>query len=112
LGAATLAHFPDLANGIVRYGMPQTFSAIGRVLSSSSALQLTRSEAKRMGAALDMTMNLTSLLLGDYGSHSQFAEQRVMAKATRAFTIATGETPLITAVQALTSTLAQHEILT
>jgi hypothetical protein len=111
LGAATLAHFPDLANVIVRYGMPNTFSAIGRVLSSSSALQLTRSEAKRMGAALDMTMNITSSFLGDYGSHSQFAEQRVMSKLTRAFTITTGETPLITAVQALTSTLAQHEIL-
>lgn len=112
LGAATLAHFPDLANVIVRYGMPNTFGAIGRMLSSSSALNLTRSEAKRMGAALDMTMNVTASILGDYASHSQFAEQRVMAKLTRGFTIATGETPLITAVQALTSTLAQHEILT
>lgn len=111
LGAATLAHFPDLGNVIARYGMPNTFSAIGKILTSSSAMNLTRNEAKRMGAALDMVMNVTSSILGDYGSHSQFAEQRVMAKATRLFTITTGETPLITAVQALTSTLAQDELL-
>jgi hypothetical protein len=111
LGAATLAHFPDLANTILRYGMPNTFGAIAKILTSSNAMNLTRTEAKRMGAALDMTMNLTSSILGDYGSHSQFAEQRMMAKLTRAFTIGTGETPLITMVQSLTSTLAQDEIL-
>lgn len=111
LGAATLAHFPDLGNVIARYGMANTFGAIGKVLSSGSALKLAGGEAKRMGAALDMVMNVTASILGDYGSHSQFAEQRAMAKITRGFTIATGETPLITAVQALTSTLAQDELI-
>lgn len=111
LGAATLAHFPDLANVIARYGMPKTFGAIGRIVTSSSAMSLTRSESQRMGAALDMVMNVTASLLGDFGSHSQFAEQRLMAKVTRGFTIATGETPLITAVQGLTSTLAGDEVL-
>ncbi|HYM46729.1 MAG TPA: hypothetical protein VES65_11300 [Solirubrobacteraceae bacterium] len=112
LGAATLAHFPDIANVITKFGMPQTFAAIARVLTSPEALQLTRAEAKRMGAALDMTMNVTASMLGDYAAHSQYMEQRALARATRFFTIATGETPLITAVQALTSTLAQHEIVT
>lgn len=111
LGAATLSHFPDIANVILRYGTPNTFAAIAKILSSGEALKLTSAEAKRMGAALDMTMNVTASILGDYGSHSQFLEQRLMAKATRAFTIGTGETPLITMVQALASTLAQHEIL-
>jgi hypothetical protein len=111
LGGATLAHFPDLANVIVKHGMPRTFGAIGKLLTSWQAMKLAGDEAKRMGAALDMTMNLTASVLGDYGSHSQFAEQRAMAKITRFFTIATGETPLITVVQGLTSTLAQDEIL-
>jgi hypothetical protein len=111
LGAATLSHFPDLANVMMRYGMPQTVAAMARVLTSKEAFTLTREESKRMGAALDMTMNVTASLLGDYGSHSQYAEQRVANKLTRAFTILTGETPLITATQALTSTLAQHELI-
>lgn len=111
LGAATLAHFPDVANAIMRYGTPQTFGAIGKVLTNSNLRQLAMREAKRMGAALDMVGNLTAVTLGDYGSHSQFAEQRVMRKLTSAFTIATGETPLITMVQSLTSLLAQHDIL-
>lgn len=111
LGSAALSHFPDLANAIMRYGTPQTFGAIGKVLGNSNLRQLAVREAKRMGAALDMVGNLTAVTLGDYGSHSQFAEQRFMRKATSAFTIATGETPLITMVQSLTSLLAQHDIL-
>jgi hypothetical protein len=111
LGAATLSHFPDAANVMMRFGIPQTFAAAAKVLTSKEAFQLTRSEAKRMGAALDMTMNVTASMLGDYGSHSQFLEQRIMNKLTKGFTILTGETPLITATQALTSTIAQNELI-
>jgi hypothetical protein len=110
LGAATLSHFPDLANVITRYGMTNTFAAMAKILTSREAFKLTGDEAKRMGAALDMTQNVTASLLGDYGSHSRFLEQRIANKATRAFTIITGETPLITAMQGMTSTLAQHEL--
>ena len=111
LGAATLAHFPDLANVMMRFGLPQTFSAIGKVLTSPGAFSLTRSEAKRMGAGLDMAMNATASMLGDYATHSQYGEQRVMNYLTRKFTILTGETPLITAVQQLTSTMAQDSLI-
>jgi hypothetical protein len=111
LGAATLAHFPDLANVISRYGMPQTFAAMAKLATSSTAFKLGLREAQRLGAAIDMTMNISASLLGDYGTHSRYLEQRVMGQVTRALTIATGETPLITLTQALTSTLAQHEIL-
>jgi hypothetical protein len=111
LGAATLAHFPDMANVMMRYGMPQTFAAIGKVLTSPEAIRLTSSQAKRMGAGLDMTMNATASMLGDYATHSQYPEQRVANYLTRMFTITTGETPLITAVQQLTSTMAQDQLI-
>lgn len=111
LGSAMLSHFPDIGGAIMRYGTPQTFGAIGKVLSNTNLRQLAMREAKRMGAALDMVGNVTAATLGDYGSHSQFAEQRFMRKATSAFTIGTGETPLITMVQSLTSLMAQHDIL-
>lgn len=111
LGAATLAHIPDVANTITRYGIGNTLTAIARLGSSLDGLQLAREEARRIGVGLDMTMNVTASLLGDYGSHSQYLEQRMMAKLTRGFTILTGETPLITMVQSLASVLGQHELL-
>jgi hypothetical protein len=111
LGAATLAHFPDMANVMMRYGLPQTFSAIGKVLTSPEAFNLTRSQAKRMGAGLDMSMNATASMLGDYSNHSDWLPQQIANRMSKAFTITTGETPLITAVQQLTSTMAQDELI-
>lgn len=111
LGAATLAHFPDLANVISRYGTGNTFAAMAKLATSLQASKMAMREAQRMGAAIDMTMNISASLLGDYGTHSRYLEQRVMGQLTRAFTIGTGETPLITLVQGLASTMAQHEIL-
>lgn len=111
LGAATLAHFPDVANMMMRYGMANTFKAAGQVLTSKAAFNLSRNEAKRMGAALDMTGNVTASMLGDYAQHSQYAEQRVANGLTSTFTMLTGETPLITAVQGLTSTMAQDSLI-
>lgn len=111
LGGATISHFPDLANVIARYGMGNTFGAMAKLATSMQASKLALRQAQRMGAAIDMTMNISASLLGDYGSHSQYLEQRVAGKLARGFTIATGETPLITLTQAMTSTLAQDEIL-
>lgn len=110
LGAATLAHFPDVANAMMRYGLGNTFATIGKVLTSPEAFSLGRSEAKRMGAALDMSMNAAASMLGDYATHSQYAEQRVGQYLARKFTILTGETPLITMVQSVTSTMAQDTL--
>lgn len=110
LGSATLAHFPDIANAMMRYGLGNTFAAVGKVLTSPEAFKLGLSSAKRMGAALDMSMNATASMLGDYATHSQYAEQRVGQYLARKFTILTGETPLITAVQSLTSTMAQDNL--
>lgn len=111
LGAATLAHVPDIANVITRYGLPNTFAAVGKLATNWNAIQVTRAEARRLGVGLDMVMNTTASLLGDYASHSQFAEQRFMSKATRGFTIATGETPLISTIQSLASAVGQDELL-
>jgi hypothetical protein len=111
LGAATLAHFPDIANLITRYGLPNTFRALTRLGTSLDAVKLTTSEARRLGIGLDMVTNSTAALLGDYGSHSQFLEQRIASRLARGFSIATGETPLITGVQSLASLLSQDELL-
>ena len=111
LGAATLAHFPDIANVITRYGLPNTFRALARLGTSLDAIRLTAAEARRMGIGLDMVTNSTAALLGDYGSHSQFLEQRLASRLARGFSIATGETPLITSIQSLASLMSQDELL-
>lgn len=110
LGGATLSHIPDFANIVARYGMQNTMAATMKLASSLDAIKLTRLEAHRMGLGLDMAMN-TASLLGDFGSHSQFAEQRIGQKIAKGFTIATGETPLITMTQMMASTIAQDELL-
>lgn len=111
LGAATLAHFPDVANVMTRYGIPNTLAAMGKILTSGDAISLTRSSAKRIGVGLDMAMSGLAGQLGDYGVHSQFAEQRFAQKLMGRYTTFTGEVPLITMVQQLTSTMAQDEII-
>jgi hypothetical protein len=111
LGAATLAHIPDLANVMMRYGLPNTFMAIGKALSSPEAFNLTRSQAKRLGAGLDMSMNATAAMLGDYSTHSGWRPQQIANRLMRGYTILTGETPLITMAQQLTSVMAQDELI-
>jgi hypothetical protein len=111
LGVATVSHFPDIANVILKYGLPNTFAALGKLGTSLNAIGVARAEARRMGVGLDMTMNMTAALLGDYGSHSRFLEQRIMAKITRGFTVATLETPLITTIQSLASVLGSDGLL-
>lgn len=62
-----------------------------------------------MGIAVDMVR--TASQLWDYSSHSRFAEQRVMSRLTKGFSIATLETPLIATVQSVSSVLGQDEVL-
>ncbi len=112
LGAATLAHIPDLANVITKYGLTNTLSTMVKLGTSLEAMEMARTTARMIGVGLDMVMNSTAALLGDYGSHSQFFEQRVMSRVMKGFTIATGETPLITIIQSLASATGGHEILT
>lgn len=111
LGVAALSHLPDFANVVLRYGLGNTFAGIAKLLTSGDAMKMSMSSTKRLGAGLDMHANTTAALLGDYANHSTWGPQQLANRATRAFTIATGETPLITMVQNLTSTMAQDELI-
>lgn len=111
LGVAAFSHIPDLASAIMRYGMGNTFAGIMKMVSSSEARTMAMSSMKRLGVAIDMHAGMTSSLLGDYQNHSAWVPQQIANRVSRAFTIATGETPLITMIQGLTGTLAQDELL-
>jgi hypothetical protein len=111
LGSAAISHAPDLANVMMRYGAPKTFEGIGKFIASSAVRDMAMNDAKRTGAALDMYMNTTAAMLGDYINHSAWKPQQIMNRVMRGFTIATGETPLITMTQGVTSMLAEDEMI-
>ena len=111
LGGATFKHFPDLANTVLRFGAGNTMEVIGKLATSLDAIRLTSAEAKRMGLMIEMVNNTTSGALWDSLSHSQFPEQRFMRGFNKFFTTITGESPFINSIQAITSKLAEQEIL-
>lgn len=111
LGTATWSHIPDLANVVMRRGLTGTMGAALKLSTSLEALNLNRAELQRMGTALDMIHNSTSALLGEFGVESNYAVQKALNRGTRAFTIATLETPWIATVKALAGAGAQDELL-
>lgn len=111
LGTATWSHIPDLANVVMRRGLIGTMGTAAKLSSSLDALKLNRAELQRMGTALDMIHNSTAAMLGEFGVESSYALQKALNRGTRAFTIATLETPWIATVKALAGAGAQDELL-
>ncbi|HUP06839.1 MAG TPA: JAB domain-containing protein [Caldimonas sp.] len=109
LGTATLSHFPDVANVIMRHGLGNTFAAAAKLATDFEALKLNRDQQQAFGNALDMIHNTTAAQLGEFGAESAYPTQRLLNRGTRAFTIATLETPWISTIKALGGAVAQHE---
>lgn len=111
LGTATFSHVPDVANIIMRRGLTRTMATAAKLLSNVEALKLNRDELHRMGGALDMIENTTAAAGGEFGIHSSWAPQQALNRGTRAFTIATLETPWIATCKSLAGAAAHDEIL-
>lgn len=111
LGTATWSHIPDLANVVMRHGLPGTMAAAAKLSTSLEALKLNRNELQRLGTALDMVHNSTAAQLGEFGVESNYKFQKFLNRGTRAFTIATLETPWIASVKAVAGAVAHDQIL-
>jgi hypothetical protein len=118
LGAATLSHFGDLGGIMMRYGMTNTLGALGKMSTNAQLFKMSLEQAQQFGAALDMfmnshnIMNTTSALLQGYEhSGTQGPVLNALSNLTRVVTTVSGETPLITLMQSLASTMAGHEIM-
>lgn len=111
LGSATWSHIPDAANVIMRHGLPGTMAAAAKLSTSLEALKLNRTELQRLGTALDMVHNSTAAQLGEFGVDSNYAFQKFLNRGTRAFTIATLETPWIASIKAWAGAVAHDQIL-
>jgi hypothetical protein len=111
LGTATWSHIPDAANVIMRHGLPGTMAAAAKLSTSLEALKLNRTELQRLGTALDMVHNSTAAQLGEFGVESNYKFQKFLNRGTRAFTIATLETPWIASIKAVAGAVAHDQIL-
>jgi hypothetical protein len=111
LGTATWSHVPDLANIVMKRGLPQTMAVAAKLSSSLEALNLNREQMHRIGTVMDMIHNTTAAALGEFGVESSYALQKTLNRATRAFTIATLETPWIATCKALAGAAAHDEVL-
>jgi hypothetical protein len=111
LGTATWSHVPDLANVVMKRGLIRTMGTAAKLSSSLEALNMNREQMHRVGAALDMIHNSTAAALGEFGVESNYAVQKALNRATRAFTIATLETPWIATCKMLAGAAAHDEAL-
>lgn len=111
LGTATWSHVPDLANIVMKRGLPQTMATAAKLSTSLEALNLNREQMHRVGAAVGMIQNSTAAALGEFGVESSYALQKGLNRATRAFTIATLETPWIATCNMLAGAAAHDEVL-
>lgn len=111
LGTATWSHIPDAANVVMRHGLPGTMAAAAKLSTSLEALKLNRVEMHRLGTALDMVHNSTAAQLGEFGVESNYKFQKFLNRGTRAFTIATLETPWIASIKAVAGAVAHDQIL-
>jgi len=111
LGTATWSHVPDLANIVMKRGLLRTMAIAAKLSSSLEALNLNREQLHRIGTVMDMIHNSTAAQLGEFGVDSSYALQKNLNRATRAFTIATLETPWIATCKALAGAAAHDEVL-
>jgi hypothetical protein len=111
LGTATWSHVPDLANVVMKRGLPQTMAMAAKLSTSLEALNMNREQLHRIGTVMDMIHNTTAAALGEFGVESNYAVQKALNRSTRAFTIATLETPWIATCKALAGAAAHDEIL-
>jgi hypothetical protein len=111
LGTATWSHVPDLANIVMKRGLPRTMAMAAKLSSSLEALNMNREQMHRIGTVLDMIHNTTAAALGEFGVESNYAVQKALNRATRAFTIATLEIPWIATCKAMAGAAAHDEVL-
>lgn len=112
LGSQTLSSMSDYGNIMSRYGLVRTGAMTAKFLTNIRANQLTRADAKRMGTALEWTLDTRANTLADIGD--ELAGSRLEDRANAAanlFSRATGQATWNSAVKALTSALEQDAIL-
>lgn len=111
LGGQTISSISDLGSVMMKFGGGKLLSSSMRLAKDIEAMKLSSEFAKRIGAALDLTLNSRGVALGDLHQYSSFAEQRIMNKAANAFSIASGMAPWNAIMKSVSSVMSQDDIL-
>jgi GNAT superfamily N-acetyltransferase len=112
LGSQMLSSFSDYGHLISRYGLTRTAGMTAKFLTNMRANKLTRADAKRMGTALEWTLDSRSSTLAEIGDELAGSKIEAGAQwAAKKFTRATGMATWNSALKAMTAGLEQDAII-
>jgi len=112
LGSQMLSSFSDYGHIVSRYGLVRTGVTTAKFLTNIKANKLTRADAKRMGTALDWTLDTRGGTLAEIGDELAGSKLEKYAQwGTQKFTRLTGMATWNSALKAMTSALEQDAII-
>jgi hypothetical protein len=112
LGSQALSSMSDYGHVMSRYGLGRTAVMTAKFLTNIKANKLTRADAKRMGTALEWTLDTRSDTLAEIGDElSGSKAEQVRGWMTNTFSRATGMATWNSAMKAMTSALEQDSII-
>ncbi len=111
LGGQTLSSFSDFGHIATRYGLVKTNKALSKFLTNIDFNKMTRTDAKRMGVAVDWVLDSRASTLGDIGDELGSSKiERGVEWATKNFTRVTGMATWNSVMKSLVSALEQDAI--
>jgi hypothetical protein len=112
LGSQALSSMSDYGHVMSRYGLARTAVMTAKFLTNMKANKLTRTDAKRMGTALEWTLDTRADTLAEIGDELSGSKlEQYAGWATNTFSRATGMATWNSAMKAMTSALEQDAII-
>ncbi len=112
LGSQVLSSMSDYGHVMSRYGLTRTAATTAKFLTNVKANKLTRADAKRMGTALEWTLDTRSDTLAEIGDDLAGSKlEQYAGWAANKFSRATGMSTWNSVMKAMTSALEQDAVI-
>lgn len=112
LGAQALSSLSDYGHVISRYGLVRTGAMTAKFLTNVSANKIMRTDAKRLGTALEWVIDTRGSTLGEIGDELAGSKaERYAQWASRGFSRISGMATWNSSLKAITAALEQDAIL-
>jgi hypothetical protein len=111
LGGQVLSSVPDLGRIVARHGLARTGAKIAKLVTDSNIRNLSKTEAHRVGTALEYVLNTRADTLGEIGDDwAANGLQRRLRNASNTFSRVTGMASWNSALKTLAVALEQDAI--